>query len=289
MQCKNCGAILPTDMKICPVCEKETTKHPNNRIPRLLIGGAVVLLVVVCVILGIHLQNKPPFSDEETFNIDSFSLIDPDSESEIGGPSSLSVEGAYALTDAYERPVGTFNVSTIPRSDFEQMDDKSRCTLWDNAAESDDLYSTILFEDGTGIMFSKGNSSSAVYGIPDENAYIANVIGLILRDTDQVLSYVEKEPGHSNPLLPAEEQTTVPAIGNVIVTTETQLASSETSSNAENRETGSFFAPAETVYITDSGEKFHRADCSYLNDSAKPLSRQEAEEKGYTACSRCKP
>lgn len=45
----------------------------------------------------------------------------------------------------------------------------------------------------------------------------------------------------------------------------------------------------ETVYITKSGKKYHRAGCSSLAKSAIPISRIEAEKRGYTPCSRCRP
>lgn len=43
------------------------------------------------------------------------------------------------------------------------------------------------------------------------------------------------------------------------------------------------------VYITETGSKFHRWGCQYLDQSAIPISRKEAIEQGYTACKVCKP
>ena len=43
----------------------------------------------------------------------------------------------------------------------------------------------------------------------------------------------------------------------------------------------------DTVFVTDSGTKYHRAGCSYLRSSANEISFEEAEEQGYTPCSRC--
>jgi hypothetical protein len=45
----------------------------------------------------------------------------------------------------------------------------------------------------------------------------------------------------------------------------------------------------ETVYITKSGTKYHRAGCQSLSKSAIPISKTEAEKRGYTPCSRCRP
>lgn len=44
-----------------------------------------------------------------------------------------------------------------------------------------------------------------------------------------------------------------------------------------------------TVYVTKSGKKFHREDCTALSKSKIPLLFEEASKKGYTPCGLCKP
>lgn len=44
-----------------------------------------------------------------------------------------------------------------------------------------------------------------------------------------------------------------------------------------------------TVYITKSGEKYHRSGCQYLKKSKIEISLDDAKAKGYTACSKCNP
>lgn len=44
-----------------------------------------------------------------------------------------------------------------------------------------------------------------------------------------------------------------------------------------------------TVYITRTGDKYHRGSCSYLKRSKISVSKREAIESGYTACSVCRP
>lgn len=46
---------------------------------------------------------------------------------------------------------------------------------------------------------------------------------------------------------------------------------------------------SDTVYITDTGEKFHRENCSSLRDSRIAVSRQDAVNRGYEPCGRCRP
>lgn len=44
---------------------------------------------------------------------------------------------------------------------------------------------------------------------------------------------------------------------------------------------------SETVYITNTGSKYHSAGCRYLKKSQIPISLSEAKRQGYTACSVC--
>lgn len=47
--------------------------------------------------------------------------------------------------------------------------------------------------------------------------------------------------------------------------------------------------PDVTVYITDTGKKHHNSGCRYLSKSRIPISLTKAKQRGYTACSVCKP
>jgi hypothetical protein len=44
-----------------------------------------------------------------------------------------------------------------------------------------------------------------------------------------------------------------------------------------------------TVYITNTGEKYHKQTCKYLSKSSISTELSKAKENGYTACSVCKP
>jgi len=46
---------------------------------------------------------------------------------------------------------------------------------------------------------------------------------------------------------------------------------------------------AETVYITNTGRKFHRGTCRYLKKSKIKIDKKDAISRGYTACKVCKP
>lgn len=44
---------------------------------------------------------------------------------------------------------------------------------------------------------------------------------------------------------------------------------------------------SQTVYITSTGSKYHRAGCGYLWNSSYPISLSKAKSSGYSPCSRC--
>lgn len=62
--------------------------------------------------------------------------------------------------------------------------------------------------------------------------------------------------------------------------------SSPTSINSSNSDDDD---ESTTVYITKSGKKYHRSSCSSLRNSKIPISLEDAQNKGYTACKNCKP
>ncbi|WP_459195688.1 ComEC/Rec2 family competence protein [Wukongibacter baidiensis] len=44
-----------------------------------------------------------------------------------------------------------------------------------------------------------------------------------------------------------------------------------------------------TVYVTETGKKYHTGGCGYLKKSKIPINLTDAKIQGYTPCSRCKP
>ena len=42
-----------------------------------------------------------------------------------------------------------------------------------------------------------------------------------------------------------------------------------------------------TVYVTRTGERYHKGGCTYLRHSRAPMARSEAIRRGYTPCKRC--
>lgn len=47
--------------------------------------------------------------------------------------------------------------------------------------------------------------------------------------------------------------------------------------------------PAQSIYVTKTGEKYHKGSCHFLKNSKKEISFEKAQQLGFTACSVCKP
>lgn len=45
---------------------------------------------------------------------------------------------------------------------------------------------------------------------------------------------------------------------------------------------------AQTVYITDTGKKYHAKNCSLAKTGKKGMELAEAKKQGYEACKNCK-
>ena len=46
---------------------------------------------------------------------------------------------------------------------------------------------------------------------------------------------------------------------------------------------------SQTVYVTKSGKKYHKENCSSLRSSSTAIDLKDAIRRQYTPCSRCKP
>lgn len=68
-------------------------------------------------------------------------------------------------------------------------------------------------------------------------------------------------------------------------------SSGSSGSSSSSGSSGSTSSTSETqsvtVYITRTGEKYHRSGCRYLSNSKIPISLSNAKASGYTACSVC--
>lgn len=69
----------------------------------------------------------------------------------------------------------------------------------------------------------------------------------------------------------------------------TTQATTQATSQTTTKTTSTSNTDSAVVYVTKTGEKYHRAGCSYLKSSKIEMSLSDAKNKGYTACSKCNP
>ncbi len=268
---------LPDEFSFEEEQTPQQTTEKQRLLPRLLLGGAVVVLVAVCVTFGFLLEQKtkPVLSEQTTVGAFTFAEQDEEDDTPTLQPTAENAVDSYAMTDAFGVPCGTFCVLSVPEQSIQEMEHDVLCSLWDEGARSEALYTTVRFSGGDGLMFSKCNVTTAVYGTIDENACVETVKGMLVRAEDGTLTD-----------LPKAEMT-------VTESTVTQSADDEFAIADSVSPAADDDAPdhqtSETVYITASGTKFHRGDCYHLHASKIAISRKEAMEKGYTACSQCNP
>lgn len=84
----------------------------------------------------------------------------------------------------------------------------------------------------------------------------------------------------------AERDSQIAVLEGKVRTAEAQEAES-TSSSGSGSSTSSSDTQSMTVYVTNTGSKYHRAGCQYLRQSQRAISLDDAKALGYTACSRC--
>ena len=167
---------------------------------------------------------------------------------------------------------------------------------------------TVKFDDSTGIVFTGNCATSAVYCTLDENDYIKEVLGTILLSSDGTYVYTENKKFEEKTDSTKESKTTaaseVSSKQTTEKTTEEKTSAAKTTSekpsvtankNAQSRaatqttEERQENQNSSTVYITDSGKKYHRGSCSSLSKSKHAISVKDAKSKGYEPCKRCKP
>ena len=71
--------------------------------------------------------------------------------------------------------------------------------------------------------------------------------------------------------------------------TSTASTSSTKSVTTSSQKNATASSQSYTVYITNTGKKYHRSSCSYLKKSKSAISVSSAKAQGYTPCSRCNP
>lgn len=121
------------------------------------------------------------------------------------------------------------------------------------------------------------NTTTKVTELEDE---VANKIAKIT-ELEQSVNTLKEEKNTLESKI--SSQTTSSSTKSTTTSSSTKSTTSSSATTKSTTENNSY-----TVYITNTGSKYHRAGCSYLK-SSNPISKSDAIAQGYSACSRCNP
>ena len=161
-----------------------------------------------------------------------------------------------------------FGLISIEKNTIVNFSKENFTALFDFISEADKFhFITVDLKDGTGLLFTEGNSSLCLYGRITDEMLLSEIYSTIIKDSDSYL------------IIENKNDDTTEAVENI----------SENSDSSEHV-TQNNISPddkSETVYVTASGKKYHKNGCSYLTSTQRSVSLTEAQSKGYTPCSRC--
>lgn len=227
-------------------------------------------------------------------------------------PKQPKTEKQFNLLNAKikEYPIRTANGTMVSKrglikAEKEQLKNTSQAKFGkfclQKVSRSPYSWLTIKFSDSTGLVFTGNCATSAVYCKLGKDDYIGEVLGTVILSSDgkyvyskSKSSYAGKTETDTATVLPTVESKTNPktetkqsyTVNKNALTEKTSSAknSTETKAAKESQKSSSY-----SVYITDSGKKYHKAGCPALSKSKHEISLSNAKSKGYTACKRCRP
>lgn len=142
------------------------------------------------------------------------------------------------------------DMTSVSEPDYKEFCD----TTVAGAKEKGYSHFTVDFQDGTGIVYPGCSSAMADYAYLDGN-------GL----TGTLIYSIGYQNGSISYITPTPEPTPTPTPEPVAEPVGT------------------------TVYITDTGSKYHRDGCQYLSKSQIAISLSDAKSQGYEPCKKCHP
>lgn len=144
-------------------------------------------------------------------------------------------------------------------NNLKESDSSLNSELSSLSSKKNELTSVLSSKNGVKAAMSEYNSNKTTY---------TNQITQLNTDIENLDNSINQKQSELNKKM-AEKQARLAA---------ERAAAQKASSNA---------ASGQTVYITNTGSKYHRAGCSYLRKSKIPISLEDAQNSGYSPCSRC--
>ncbi|MGN1419850.1 MAG: zinc-ribbon domain-containing protein [Acutalibacteraceae bacterium] len=300
MICKNCKKEISDNAEYCPHCGFETDKNGlKKKVPTGKIAITAVCFVFVCLAVFLagkiisqknlaNLSTAPVSLTSVTEDLTRTAFTQTNENDETAGIKSNNIllSASCETFPAFGIENQIRAVITAEKSQAQALSGEEFSDFCSNTIENGNYaWVTVSFSDSTGIVFVGNNTDLISYGQIDENGLIVKPYGYIIRQSDSSYVYkniLQNETG-STAQASAEESEKEPEAS---AETEASVkASTESLSQTAADES------SQTVYVTASGTKYHKAGCSYIKNSstASAVSKDKAVEQGYTPCSRCKP
>jgi len=107
--------------------------------------------------------------------------------------------------------------------------------------------------------------------------------------SDLLLAYKDKLSNKQNRIEELKDKINYKNSRIRILKSDKKSLQSKLNTRRSSSSSSSSTSSAYTVYVTDYGEKYHRAGCRYLWNSSSAMSVSSARAAGYTPCSICNP
>lgn len=268
---ENTENIIPADKNIFSL---------SNIFSAILIIGVFIITAT----FGVKLQNQ------STVNQLSPKIDITETEEKItDGKSDIS--SIYKVKDViFPRDDSNYKrgLLNITKEDFKSLEKNELYNLFEYLSELNEYsWITLNFEDGTGIVTYPGNKSTYLYGFLNDYGQVSYITGAILKSEKEGFEFIVNSTYADSEKQTDNAVTKITSEKSCNTTEFSEISFSETENTSDSNESNIDNATAETVYITASGTKYHRNNCSYLSKSKISISLSKAVEQGYSPCSRC--
>lgn len=271
--------------------------------PKWIITAAVILTLIFSV--SFKDNNKNPNASTETLSNNLTETINTENATETEAPAEVRDEAESELTEEPPKTVNGVEIDftrDIPNDvtgnwrlacvATEKEIQEYALDYYSTYFQSDDeIHAIVNFTLNTTNGLSKINSDTlevAVYDYVDNEEHDANILfsGTQLADYE-----INTSTGEITQIMPeTEQQTEEQAEAQQEEQAEPEIAApSENAAPEPAPEAPADTAGAGMVWLSATGSKYHSIpNCGKMNpDNARQVSKEDAESRGYSACSKC--
>lgn len=299
MICRKCSAIIPDGSEKCPVCNKNPGKSTGKTKSKILTGITFIvcfLFASALIALGIKASDnsfnklKSEFSSEVSTNHETKETTLKSIEPDITDASGLLPIPEIKTTAVFSSDISSYKKGEVSfdKDVFKEITlDEFKLFINNEIKGKNFCWFTINFNDSTGIVFRGTDLSVISYGSINQDGEIKETFGYILLKTDG--DYVYREIQRQSSIFETTEISEETSEAEIASQSEDESITDTTENEEENSSDTTEEESANTVYVTPSGKKYHKASCRYISSTSTALSLSEAKAKGYDACKVCKP